>query len=116
MSVNVYGMSGCTTVKRAQDWLAENQVAHSYAHYNKLDDLAGTLDMLIAASSLTQVLNTNSQAFKKLDENTQHALLNDRAAAVRAMAENPRLAKRPLAFDGARVLSGFKAEEWQSLA
>ena len=115
MALNVYGMSGCTTIKRAQDWLAEHGVEHSYTHYNKLADVADTLQRLIDAASLTAVLNTNSQAFKKLDVASQDNLLHDQAAAVQAMAANPRLAKRPIAFDGKRVLSGFKTAEWQSL-
>ena len=83
MSIKVFGMTGCTTVKKAQNWLADNGVAHDYGRYDRLDNLAGVLDAMIDASDLTSVLNTASQAFRKLDDTTQHALLADRAAAAR---------------------------------
>ena len=112
MTLSVYGMNGCTTVRKAQKWLDEHGVEHDYYRYEKLDNLADTLDALIDASDLTQVLNPASQAFRKLEDSAQQTLLSNRAAAVQAMAENPRLAKRPIAFDGSRVLSGFNEAQW----
>ena len=53
MSVNVYGMSGCTTVKRAQDWLAENKLRTTMPTITN-STIWRALDMLIDASSLTK--------------------------------------------------------------
>ena len=112
MSTEVFGMTGCTTVKNAQNWLEANGVAHDYARYDKLLNLADKLQELIAASDLTTVLNLKSQAFRKLDEAAQQELVADPAKAIAAMVKNPRLIKRPIAFSNGQVLAGFVEAQW----
>ena len=112
MSVTVYGMAGCDTVKKGTDWLEAEGIAYQRIDFPKVDDLEGHLRGWIDAAGLDKVLNARAIVFKKLDADTQARLKTDPAAAAAAMVENPYLTKRPLLVAGADVVPGFKAETW----
>ncbi|WP_424927484.1 ArsC/Spx/MgsR family protein [Amaricoccus tamworthensis] len=112
MAIRMYGMSGCTTVKRGADWLEEQGVEFERINFNKAENLASDLDAWIDAAGLTTVMNLKAANFKKLDEATQERLKSDRAAAIEAMVENPRIIKRPLLDANGTVIPGFDRDAW----
>ena len=56
-----------------------------------------------------EFLNTRNEMYRErgMKENPP-----DRQEALRLMAENPNLIRRPLLVDGQEILFGFQAEEW----
>ena len=114
--IQVYGMSGCTTVTASRRWLDEQGYAHEYRHFAKVEDLAAALNRWIDATELTAILNTRAANFKKLSAEDQARLPADRAAAIAAMVQNPRLIKRPIAERDGRVIPGFDQAAWATLA
>ncbi|MEO1702905.1 MAG: ArsC/Spx/MgsR family protein [Pseudomonadota bacterium] len=112
--LQVYGYSGCTTVKKARDWANENGVSHEYAHFNKIDDLENKLETWVDAAGIDLVFNAKSQTLKKMDEADRNAILASKESKIAAMRDDPRLIKRPVGTNGKTVLTGFDSEAWQN--
>jgi arsenate reductase (glutaredoxin) len=71
------------------------------------------LDQLIGARDYKLFLNSKNELYRErgMKDNPP-----SRDEALRLMAANPNLIKRPLIVDGRRILFGFNMEEWSSLA
>ncbi|WP_316014537.1 ArsC/Spx/MgsR family protein [Roseobacter sp. HKCCA0434] len=114
MSVHVYGLPGCTTVRKARKWLDAEGIAHDFTAFEAADDLAADLDRWIERAGLDTVLNTRATTFKALPEADRETLPQDRAAAIAAMQADPRLIKRPVLEAGDTVLTGFREADWRA--
>ena|GEM_PF-50374 len=108
MSLTMYGIRNCSTVKKARDWLEAQGVAYDFHDYR----LSG-----IAPSKLAQwskrvgweaLLNRAGMTFRKLGEADKTGLTEDKALAL--MSAQPSLIKRPLLEIGGRIVLGFKPE------
>lgn len=66
----------------------------------------------IAGVQLTDLVNTRSQAYKKLQPDL--ATLDDEGIAA-LIAGEPRILKRPLLLQGKEFLSGFKEKEYEEM-
>ena len=70
------------------------------------------LDRLIGGRDHLKFLNTRNELYRerKMTENPPA-----RAEAIRLMAANPNLVRRPLIVRGDQILFGFDAAEWAGL-
>ena len=114
-TIKVYGISGCTTVKRAKEFLENKGVEFEYQHFHKVNGLDAEIKSWFEKAGKAKVLNASSRNYKQLDERLKESMQNDDATAIREMVQLPQLIKRPIAIKGDTVLTGFNAEEWQEL-
>ena len=112
MSVRVYGLPGCTTVRKALRWLEGEGIAHDFTPFAKVDDLPRHLRDWMDRAEV--VLNARAATFRALPEDEQVRLLADADAAIAAMAADPRLIRRPVLDTGADVLTGFVEADWRA--
>lgn len=112
--MNVYGISSCTTVRKAKDWLESQGAGFDYANFQKVDGLEREIGEWVRLAGKDRVLNTKAQNFKKLDDATQARLVSDDAFAIAEMAKLPQLIKRPVVRQGDTVLTGFDEAEWSA--
>ena len=104
----------CSTCKKAEKWLLENQV-----QFDKQDLVADppTKEELLAIFAksdrpLRYFFNTSGQDYRKLNlKEKVPTMTKDEAAKM--MSENGKLIKRPLMFDENTVTCGFKPEVYQ---
>ena len=115
MSITLYGIPNCDTVKKARVWLDQHGVDHAFHDYKKAGidraRLAGWVDKL----GWDVVLNRAGTTFRKLPDADKAGI--DAARAVALMVAQPSLIKRPIVeVDGGQndhqLLVGFKVEEW----
>jgi Spx/MgsR family transcriptional regulator len=95
---------GCTTCTKARNFLARRGYQLQYRDLWE-DPLSATeLEKLIGPRDHAEFLNTHSEAYreKNLAENPP-----TRREAVRMMAKEPRLIRRPVIVAGGRVVVGF---------
>lgn len=111
MTVTVYGIPNCDTVKKARNWLEANGIGYAFHDYKKAGADAGKLNAWVEAAGWEKVLNRAGTTFRKLSEEDKADL--DAAKAVRVMAANPSCIKRPIVEYPGGLLVGFKPEEWQ---
>ena len=110
MTITLYGIPNCDTVKKARTWLDTQAIAYAFHDYKKCGADPLKLSDWITQTSLEKVLNRAGTSFRKLDE-AQKADL-DLAKAIALMIAQPSLIKRPVAEYPGGLLIGFKPEEW----
>ena len=114
MTLTLYGIPNCDTVKKARDWLEARGIAYSFHDYKKAGADPERIAAWVAAAGWEVVLNRAGTTFRKLPEEDRADL--DAAKAVAVMAANPSCIKRPIVEkDGALLLVGFKAEAWDAV-
>jgi Spx/MgsR family transcriptional regulator len=108
----LYGIPNCDTVKKAQKWLATNNINYIFHDYRKdgLDDVL--LQHFLENLAWTDLLNKRSTSFRALSV-AQKESLNEETA-IPLFIEFPTLIKRPLLISNSRHLLGFKAETYQT--
>ncbi len=110
MSITVYGIPNCDTVKKARDWLAANEIDYVFHDYKKAGADPERLARWVEVAGWEKVLNRAGTTFRKLPESDREGLDAGRAVAV--MAANPSCIKRPVVEYPGGLLVGFKPEEW----
>lgn len=111
MSIILYGIPNCDTVKKARSWLTAKGVDYAFHDYKKAGADEAQIARWAQAVGWDKVLNRAGTTFKKLPEDQKADL--DEAKAVAIMAANPSAIKRPIVEkDGKVVAVGFKEPEW----
>jgi arsenate reductase len=112
MSVTVYGIPNCDTLKKARNWLDAAGVAYTFHDYKKAGADAGKLAAWCDATGWESVLNRAGTTFKKLPD-ADKADLNQ-AKAIALMLDQPSMIKRPVVEHPGGLLVGFKPAEWEA--
>ena len=112
MSIVLYGIPNCDTVKKARTWLDRQGLAYSFHDYKKAGADAGKLAVWCTAAGWDKVLNRAGTTFKKLPDANKADL--DQAKAIALMSANPSCIKRPVVEHPGGLLVGFKEAEWSA--
>jgi arsenate reductase len=102
----------CTTCRKARAFLENRGVELHFRNLDKERLSPAELEQLIGTRDHKDFLNTRNELYrdKNMKQNPP-----DRAEAIRLMAENPNLIRRPVVLAGGRVVLGFDPEEYSSL-
>ena len=115
MSITLYGIKACDTMKKARTWLDEHGVSYAFHDYKVSAIDAANLQKWCDEHGWDKVLNRAGTTFRKLDEADKQDL--DLAKAIALMLAQPSMIKRPVLDLGERTLLGFKPELYaQALA
>ena len=109
MSVTLYGIPNCDTVKKAREWMAAHGVVYAFHDYKKAGADPGQLAAWCEAAGWEKVLNRAGMTFRKLPEADRADL--DQAKAIALMVAQPSI-KRPVIEHSGGLLIGFKPDEW----
>ena len=110
MSITIYGIKNCDTMKKARTWLEGQGVAYRFHDY-KTDGIdKAHLDAWCQALGWEKVLNRAGTTFRALPDADKANL--DAAKAVALMLQQPSMIKRPILETGKQILAGFKPEEY----
>lgn len=110
MSLILYGIANCDTVKKARTWLDAQGLAYTFHDYKKAGADSAKLVEWCQTAGWEKVLNRAGTTFKKLPDADKDGL--DQAKAVALMAANPSCIKRPVVEHPGGLLVGFKPDEW----
>ena len=116
MSITVYGIPNCDTVKKARDWLDGLGVGYRFHDYKKSGIEPDKLRQWTDARGWETILNRQGSTFRKLPEDQRSDL--DDAKAIGLMCTNTSAIKRPVVeydhADGTGLLVGFDTQEWST--
>ena len=112
MSLTLYGIPNCDTVKKARTWLDGRGMAYTFHDYKKAGADPAKLAAWCDAAGWDKVLNRAGTTFKKLPDADKADL--DQKKAVALMAANPSCIKRPIVEHPGGLLVGFKEAEWSA--
>jgi arsenate reductase len=110
LTITLYGIPNCDTVKKARDWLTSRGIAYSFHDYKKQGADAARIAGWAQQAGWEKVLNRSGTTFRKLPDSDKLNL--DVTKAVALMAANPSSIKRPVLEYPGGLLVGFKSEEW----
>jgi arsenate reductase (glutaredoxin) len=110
MTVTVFGIPNCDTVKKARAWLDARGIAYAFHDYKKAGADPTQLARWITVAGLDKVLNRAGTTFRKLSDADKANLDADKAVAL--MVQQPSLIKRPVVEHPGGLLVGFKEDEW----
>lgn len=113
MSVQLYGIRNCDTMKKAWTWLDDHGVAYDFHDYKKEGVAREKLEAWIAAVGWETVLNRAGTTFRKLPEADRTDL--DAEKAIALMLAQPSMIKRPVLEAGGQVQVGFKPDAYAAL-
>jgi Spx/MgsR family transcriptional regulator len=110
VSVTLFGIPNCDTMKKARGWLDQHGIQYDFHDYKKQgvdpERLAGWVDQ----AGWEVVLNRRGTTFRALPEAEKTDL--DAGKAVAIMAAHPSCIKRPIVEHRGGLLVGFDAQAW----
>jgi arsenate reductase len=113
MSVVIYGIKNCDTMKKARAWLDKAGVAYDFHDYKTAGIERPRLEGWAKKASWETLLNRAGTTFRKLPEGDKEGLTEAKAIAL--MMANPSMIKRPVLEAGGRLLVGFKPDQYEAL-
>ena len=113
MSITLYGIKNCDTVRAARRWLEQHQIEHRFQDVRDESLSTEQLQQWLAELGSDKLVNKRSTTWKQLSDSQRQALSDD--TAVTLLLEHPTLMKRPLLDTGNERVLGFKADQYQNL-
>lgn len=114
MTIKLYGIANCDSVKRARSWLAQNGRDHEFIDFKKSGVPPARLDAWLAAAGWENLLNRKGTTWRRLGDHERDAVVN--AGSARGlMLSQPSIIKRPVVeWDDGRITVGFDADDWRA--
>lgn len=114
-TLKLYGIPNCNTVKKARDWLFNNDIAYTFHDFKKQGISAELLNIWLAQFPHEKLINRAGLTWRGLDEITKNSII-DNASAVTLMQTKTSVIKRPvLENDGKILYLGFDEAVYQEL-
>jgi arsenate reductase len=109
MTVTIYGIKNCDTMKKARAWLDKRGVAYDFHDYKAAGIERDRLERWCKKVGWDVLLNRSGTTFRKLPDRDKAPL--DEKKAVALMLAQPAMIKRPvLDLGGGKLLVGFRPE------
>lgn len=105
----------CSTCKKAQKWLDENQVPYTFRDIKEDNPTLEELKAWHAQSGLPlkKFFNTSGQLYRSMELSRKLPDMSEEEQLA-LLASDGLLVKRPIAVDGDKVLVGFKQADWEA--
>ncbi|WP_315777446.1 MULTISPECIES: ArsC family reductase [unclassified Bradyrhizobium] len=108
MSITIYGIKNCDTMKKARAWLDDHGVAYQFHDYKTAGIDKAKLKAWSDELGWEVLLNRAGTTFKKLPDADKDGLTESKAIAL--MLAQPSMIKRPVLDLGGRRVVGFKPD------
>jgi len=113
MTVTIFGIKNCDTMKKARAWLGDHSIDAVFHDYKASGIDRAHLKRWCDEAGWETVLNRAGTTFRKLDDADKQDLNADKAIAL--MLAQPSMIKRPVLEADGRLLVGFKPELYQQV-
>ncbi|MGO4329958.1 arsenate reductase [Cupriavidus sp. 2TAF22] len=114
MTVLLYGIPNCDTVKKARTWLDANGVAYDFHDFKKQGVDETLLRGWLRHVPLATLLNRKGTTYRALSD-ADKARAENEAGAIALMQQSPSLIKRPVLDHGGKISVGFSADNYAGL-
>ena len=110
MTVTIYGIKNCDTMKKARAWLDTAGVKYAFHDYKTAGIDKAQLERWSKAVGWETLLNRAGTTFRKLPDTENEGLTE----AIALMLAQPSMIKRPVLESGKAMLVGFKPEDYKA--
>ena len=108
MSVTLYGIKACDTMKKARNWLDGRGILYRFHDYGAAGIEAVAVRQWVERLGWETVLNRAGTTFRRVPDAERMGL--DAEGAIRLMVAQPSMIRRPVLVAGGVLLVGFKPE------
>ena len=108
MSITIYGIKNCDTMKKARNWLDSHGIAYDFHDYKSAGITKDKLKRWSDELGWEALLNRAGTTFRKLPDADKDGLNEKKALAL--MLAQPSMIRRPVLESGGKLLVGFKPE------
>jgi len=113
MTITIYGIKNCDTMKKARAWLDKEGVAYDFHDYKTKGIEREKLEKWARKTGWETLLNRAGTTFRKLADKDKEALNEKKAVAL--MLKQPSMIKRPVLELGAgKLLVGFSPDSYKA--
>lgn len=113
MTITMYGIPNCDTIKKARKWLEAQGVDYQFHDYRKDGINADMVSEFCQSLGWENVLNKRGTTYRQLPQEQKETLSQD--TAITLLVEQPAMIKRPILRVDGQLHLGFKAEQYASL-
>jgi len=113
MSITIYGIKNCDTIKKARAWLDKRGVDYAFHDYKVAGIDKGKLEGWAREVGWEALLNKAGTTFRKLAGKEKEGITETKA--IKLMLAQPSIIKRPvLELGQGKLLVGFKPEQYEA--
>lgn len=110
MTIILYGIRNCDTIKKARRWLDAAGVAYAFHDYKTAGIDPATLDGWVDRVGWEPLLNRAGTTFRALADADKAGIDRDKAVAL--MLANPSMIKRPVLDRDGDLIVAFSADRY----
>ena len=115
MTITLYGIPNCDSVKKARSFFKDRGVACEFVDIKKGGVPAGKLTAWMAAVGWERLLNRQGSTWRQLEDSVKASVVDACSGAV-VMAANPSCIKRPVVEWGEDTVTvGFNEPQYSEL-
>ncbi len=121
MTITIYGIKSCSTMKKAFTKLDELDISYDFHDYKKQGIDKDTVQRWVNELGIDKVLNKRGTTWRKLDDSQKQAADASVDSAIDLLVENTSMIKRPIVEgqladdDQAVLLCGFDESEFDKV-
>ncbi len=113
MTITVFGIPNCDTVRKARKWLEQQQFTFAFHDIRKQPVATATIEAWLEHLGTEKVINKRSTSWRELTPEQQQ--LASTQQVVELLQQHPTLMKRPLLASAKGYSVGFNVNEWEQL-
>ncbi|HWV62120.1 MAG TPA: ArsC family reductase [Oxalicibacterium sp.] len=114
MSITLYGIPNCDTVKKARTWLEANKTDYAFHDFKKNGITRELIAGWLQDVSWDVLVNRKGTTWRNLSDE-QKAAVTDNASATELMLASPSVIKRPVLAGAGKTQVGFSADAYQQI-
>ena len=113
MSVTLYGIKNCDTVKKARKWLDNHSVPYTF-HDFRVDGINKTLvNNFLKQIDIETLINKRGTTWRKLSDKEKE--IKNKTQAIELLFENPTIIKRPVIDVNKKYYIGFCDDTYKTI-
>jgi Spx/MgsR family transcriptional regulator len=113
MTITMFGIPNCDTIKKAKKWLEAEDIAYEFHDYRKQGVDEALVTEFCDALGWEIVLNKRGTTFRQLTQEQKDSLNEENA--IKLLVENPAMIKRPILKVNDQLHIGFKADQYSTI-
>ncbi len=113
MAVTIYGIRTCDSVKKAQNWLKQNDVDFQFIDFKLAPPDSCLITQWCKSAGWEKLLNKQSKTFRELSP--EQKVVDNEEQAITLMQQFPLLIKRPVLISEEKIMIGFSESAYNSL-
>ena len=112
--MDIYGIKNCNTVKKALDWLKENQIEFTFHDFKKEGVAAEKLQEWSTKAGYEKLLNKQGLTWKQLPAETKAAVTGEKEV-LQLLHDKNSMIKRPVLEFQDQLVLGFEEDRYRML-